>query len=151
MLVNFEDVPVGIKVQFIFGHVQLQLHCISSLHHVVRSSHQLCRKKIFRRSFHTPFKTWPTFCFNVSCKELWVIFIQIDSEVVSSWRERRRLYQHRMETVFSSHQKRLQMAIKVHFPYTAQTLLFCLTSQRNKGKSKRRICFIKSQDKQCQS
>ena len=74
MLVNFEDVPFGIKVEFVFGSCPA-LHCPSIA--PPRCDHYInCVEKIFRRSFRTPFKTWPTFCFSVSSKELWVLFIQ---------------------------------------------------------------------------
>lgn len=79
MLVNFEDVPFGIKVEFVFGScpsfTMRRLTCPSIA--PPRCDHYInCVEKIFRRSFHTPFKTWPTFCFSVSSKELWVLFIQ---------------------------------------------------------------------------
>lgn len=82
MLVNFEDAPFGIKVEICF-------RVMSSFTSVLptappRCDHCVSRvEKIFRRSFHTPFKTWPTFCFSASSKELWVLFIQREREVIS--------------------------------------------------------------------
>lgn len=79
MLVNFEDVPYGIKVEFCFrvmSSFTLRRSAVRpTLRHIVIAT-SIVSRKIFRRSFHTPFKTWPTFCFNVSSKELWVLFIQ---------------------------------------------------------------------------
>lgn len=57
-----------------FTFRRLTVPSIAPQHVVIATS--IVSRKIFRRSFHTPFKTWPTFCFNVCSKELWVLFIQ---------------------------------------------------------------------------
>lgn len=65
---------VCFRVMSGFTFRRLTVPSIAPQHVVIATS--IVSRKIFRRSFHTPFKTWPTFCFNVCSKELWVLFIQ---------------------------------------------------------------------------